>query len=95
MIKKPLKPNPATERTSPIRKDSSKPAPGDYKDSEAFSKTQLTNFRFGVPKGKITSFVEDYKKRKNFLPGIGLYDIKNSALDIITRSSPLNRTMRH
>ena len=95
MIKKPLKPNPATERTSPIRKDPTKPSPGDYKEDEAFSKTQLTNIRFGVPKGKIISFVEEYKKKKSYLPGIGLYEIKNSAFDIITRSSPLNRTMRH
>jgi hypothetical protein len=48
-----------------------------------------------VPKGKFISFVEEYKKKKGFLPGIGTYDVKNSALDIIVRSSALNRTMRH
>ena len=78
-----------------IAKDISKPAPGDYKIEDAFEKTQATNIKYRVPACKINSFFEEYKKRKSYLPGIGSYEVTNRTLDRVTRSPPLNRTMRH
>jgi hypothetical protein len=95
MITKDLHPHPTIERMSKITKEMDKPAPGDYKTEDAFEKTQATNIRYRVPASKNISYFEEYKKRKSYLPGIGSYEITNKALDRITRSPPLNRTMRH
>jgi hypothetical protein len=94
-IMKDLKPHPEIERTSRIVKDMTKPAPGDYKTEEAFEKTQATNIKYKVDQAKLSSFVDDYKKRKSYLPGIGIYEVSNRLLDRVTRSPPLNRTLRH
>jgi hypothetical protein len=95
MIKKDMHPHPEVERMSKITKDLTKPAPGDYKTEDAFEKTQATNIKYRVPASKNISFFEEYKKRKSYLPGIGTYDVTIKALDRVTRSPPLNKTMRH
>jgi hypothetical protein len=78
-----------------ITKDMTKPAPGDYKTEDAFEKTQATNIKYRVPSCKLTSFFEEYKKRKSYLPAIGSYDVTNRTLDRVTKSPPLNRMLRH
>ena len=92
---KDLHPHPEIDRMSKITKDMGKPAPGDYKTEDAFEKTQATNIKYRLASCKLTSYFEEYKKRKSYLPGIGQYDVTNRVLDRVTRSPPLNRTMRH
>jgi hypothetical protein len=91
------KPNPLSKdvRTAKLKKDMTAPSPGDYDVEKSFSKTHAAGFNYKIASGKIRSFVEDYKKAKSFLPGIGSYEITSKAYDRLTRSPPLHKTLRH
>ena len=83
------------ERTGKCKKDLTKPSPGDYNIEAAFSKTQSMNIKFKIATGKITCFVDDYKKAKSFLPGIGAYNVSGKSYDRVSRSPAASKTLRH
>jgi hypothetical protein len=83
------------ERTGKIKKDPTKPSPGDYNVEASYNKTQSVNIRYKLGTGKLKCFVDDYKKAKDFLPGIGAYNVSGKSYDRVSRSPTAFKTLRH
>lgn len=92
---KALNPKTDEERFGKIVKDKSKPSPGDYNVEAAYSKTQTVNIKFKIATGKLSCFIDQYKKAKSHLPGIGAYDVSGKSYDRVVRSPTSIKTLRH
>lgn len=61
----------------------------------AYSKTQTMNIKFKIGTGKLSCFIDEYKKAKSHLPGIGAYEVSGKSYDRVVRSPTTSKTLRH
>ena len=90
-----MNPKGEEERTGKIVKDKTRPSPGDYNVETAYSKTQSMNIKFKFGTGKLSCFIDEYKKAKSHLPGICAYEVSGKSYDRVVRSPTTIKTLRH
>lgn len=74
-------------RIKPIEKDDSV-SPAHYNTIRAFKKSQVSIPTFHFNKGEYLDFIEEYKKQKRFLPGVGTYEYDSKRVSEFLSRSP-------
>ena len=76
-------------------KKTDEPAPGSYNVDNSYLKTQWSQRLPQFSKLKNKTFVDDYKKQKDWLPGVGTYKEVEKGYSKLSFNPPSIKTKRH